>query len=375
MSTGHTLSLHHGGAWVEVHLDTLADNIRAVRAVLPSCSDLIFVVKASAYGHGLLPIAEAAANVGVKWFGVAYLDEAVALRKILPEAKILVMGAVDARNAELMIRHRLTPVIVSAEHGALLAEAAGKCVGTLEAHLKVDSGMGRLGVSWQDAEAVLKDFQTDASLNIRGLMTHFATVEPSRPELASKQVERMLNIPVFKAGSLFRHASSSRAFLFHPEWDFDAVRAGISLYGYGADEDGLRFKTHPILEWKTRVMQVKQVPADFPVGYYSSWRSPAPTEIATIAVGYADGFKRLLSNRGHVLINGRRCGVVGRVSMNWVTVDVGADSGVKAGDEVVLIGRQGHESIWADEVAGLCSTIAYEVLTSINPAAERVYLG
>jgi alanine racemase len=168
--------------------------------------------------------------------------------------------------------------------------------------------------------------------------------------------------------------SSSRAFLYVNEWDFDGIRPGIALYGYGAGSTHVRIHTHPILQWKSYVIQVKPVPANTPIGYYGSYVTSAPTNIATLCVGYADGYNRLLSNKGHVLIRAQRRPIVGRISMNWVTVDVGSDTDVVEGDEVVLIGTQGSESIWADELAVLCGTIPYEILTDVNVGIERLYV-
>ena len=193
-------------------------------------------------------------------------------------------------------------------------------------------------------------------------------------EAAATQYERFAVIADAHSTGLFKHLSSSRAFLYHPEWDFDAVRIGIALFGYGTNEEGMRVRTRPILQWKSRVIQVKEVPAGTGVGYYGTYVTPGPTTLATIALGYADGYLRTLSNRADVLIGGKRRKVVGRVSMNWITVDVGQDGAVHPGDEVVLIGEQGGESIWADDLAKLCRTIPYEILTGINPAIERKYL-
>ena len=164
----------------------------------------------------------------------------------------------------------------------------------------------------------------------------------------------------------YRHIANSAAFLAHPEWDLTAVRCGIIAYGYGARYEGARAPTKPFMQWKTRVIQVRHVPAGFPVSYLSTHVTQAPTVLATINVGYADGFARQLSNRGMVLLNGRRVPVVGRVTMNFTVLDAGSDSQVREGDEVVLMGEQGGESLWADELARWCKTIPYEILTSIR---------
>lgn len=366
-------------SWVEINLGILEENIRNVLAAAKRRTEVMFVVKANAYGHGLVPVAERAAKAGIKWFAVAYLDEALAVRRAVHDADILVLGAVDPSDVAMLLQGRITPVIVSERHGMALAEAARRSGAKLPVHLKIDTGMGRLGLPWAEAGSISGKLVAAGGLDIKGVCTHFAAVKPTNLESAKTQYQRFASVAreleEASGKKLFRHVASSRAFLYVKDWDLDAVRLGISLYGYGARSSHVRVRTRPVLQWKSRVVQVKSVPAQFPIGYFSTYVTSAPTDIATVSVGYADGYPRLLSNKGHVLVRGRRCAVVGRVSMNWVTVDVGPSSGVAEGDEVVLVGEQGGESLWADEIATLCQTIPYEILTSINPAAERKYAG
>ena len=238
---------------------------------------------------------------------------------------------------------------------------------------------------WQDRFApadvpAAAEALREPGLDIEGACMHFAIVEPVRhPEAAAGQAAKFdaaLEVLEAAAGRrLFRHMSSSRAALLMPECDQDAVRVGISLYGYGSARPDGRFATEPILQWKSRVMQVKSVPAGFPVGYYGAYVTDRPTDIAVVSCGYTDGYLRLLGNTGDVLVRGKRRRVAGRVSMNWLTVDLGPDSGVQAGDEVVLLGEQGGEAVWADELARHCETIAYEILTDISRQIERRYVG
>ena len=362
---------------VDIHLGVFAENLRQIRAALPGGTSLVLVVKADAYGHGLQPMARQAAATGVDWFAVAYLREALAVREVAPQARIVILGAVEESDVPVLVEHRILPILVDEEHGHRLARAAHSAGIELEVHAKVDTGMGRFGLPWQQAVASLESLAGLPGLRIAGLCTHFASVEPRKPALAPDQQERF-QVIAHELGKrlrtpLFRHVSSSRAFQFRSDWDYDGVRPGILAYGYGASERGMRVKTQPVLEWRTHVMQVKRVPAGFPLGYYSTYVTPEPTVIATIAGGYADGYSRALSNRGYALVHGRRCAVVGRVSMNWITLDCGPDSTVQAGDEVVLLGQQGGESVWADDLARLGRTIAYEVLTSIHSDVPRRY--
>ncbi|MFA7256771.1 MAG: alanine racemase [Kiritimatiellales bacterium] len=361
-------------SWVEINLDRLRQNVRALRSSIPSETEVIFVVKADAYGHGMVPVARAAAEGGINWFAVAFLDEAIQLRVALPDVNILVLGLVLPEHASELIEKRIIPVVTSLEHGLGLAKAARSRGKALPVHLKVDTGMGRLGVQWDEVAATIKALNGAEGLEWAGVCSHFARVDPDQPDHALAQAEKFREVLKQLPATVFKHLSSSRAALYFPGWDLDGIRQGIVLYGYGANDPKGRFQANPVLQWKARVVQVKKVPADFAVGYYSTYRTEYPTQLATLAVGYADGYNRALSNRGDVLIGGRRCAVVGRVSMNWITVDVGPDSNVNMGDEAVLIGEQGDEAIWADELSKICRTIPYEILTSIHASLERKYV-
>jgi len=364
--------------WVEVNLRQLGENIEQVRRALSPETKLVFVVKANAYGHGLREVARYAASCGVDWFAVAYIDEALVVREVAPRANIIILGATAPDDVDALAEHGIIPILVDEPHATALSAAASRRGITLNAHLKIDTGMGRFGVPWETAVDAFTRIEGLAGLELTGVCTHFASVEVARPSLGPDQVDRFREIVEGIARRcdrpLMRHVSSSRAFQCFSEWDFDAVRPGIILYGYGAREKGLRVQTSPVLQWKTRVMMVKRVPANTPVGYYSSYATARETCVATIAAGYADGYHRLLGNRGFALVHGRRYPVVGRVSMNWITLDVGIDSGVQPGDEVVLLGTQDTEHFWADEMARMARTIAYEMLTSIDTTTERVYI-
>lgn len=368
------------GSWVEVDLNRLRGNVEAIRASLGG-ADMLAVIKSDAYGHGLEGVAASLGRAGVKHFAVAYVAEAAAVRTAAPNAVlILVLGAACPAEVPRMLRERITPVVVSAEHGRALSDAALAAGGRLGVHVKLDTGMGRLGFVCPAETEQAAELARLPGLEVQGVCTHFAMVEPERkPTAARGQAERFRQaVPMIEAAAgrrLFRHMSSSRAALLLPDCDQDAVRIGLSLYGYGAADQDKRFVTVPVLQWKSRVMQVKSVPAGFAVGYYSSYKTTAVTDLATISCGYTDGYQRHLGNKGQVLIGGRRCPVVGRVSMNWISADLGAGSGVKPGDEVVLIGEQGGEQIWADELARHCGTIAYEILTGISRQIERRYVG
>ena len=362
-------------SWIEVNTARLKQNIDSLRTALPTQTEILFVVKADAYGHGAVELAKTASEQGIRWFAVAYLSEAIAIRKALPNVELLILGYSFPESVPDLIEHRVFPIITDCDHGLALAEAARALNVILPVHLKIDTGMGRFGVAWDEVESITETLQHAGGLEVAGACSHFAKVEPSDPEAAICQAERFKTATQALPDDVFLHLSSSRAALYFSDWDYNAVRQGIVLYGYGAQDEAGRFRTKPILQWKTRVAQVKRVPAGFAVGYYGTHITEQPTQIATLAVGYADGYNRRLSNRGNVLIGGRRCAVVGRVSMNWITVDLGPDASVAVGDEAVLLGEQGDESIWANELSAICQTIPYEILTSIHASLPRVYAG
>lgn len=364
-------------SWVEIDLETFSENVTDIQRSLTPDTTPILVIKADAYGHGARELAHRAEKLGVRFLAVAYLEEALKIREVAGEVDILILGVVDPAYIDELLAHRITPIVADLEHGKELSAAAQARGTKLPVHVKIDTGMGRIGLPWRQGYEQFSELCAEKGLDIRGTCSHFAMVEASEPQAASNQIHRFSDITgkieEQLGRKLFKHISSSRAFLMHEEWDLNGVRPGIVLFGYGATEAGLRFTTQPILQWKTTVMQVKTVPAGFPVGYYSTYETSRPTDIAVLACGYTDGYLRTLSNRGSVLINGKRCPVIGRVSMNWMTVDLGPNSGVKRGDEAVLIGKQGDECIWANELAALCRTIPYEILTGIDSSIQRRY--
>ena len=357
-------------AWIELDSEVMCRNILAIKSTLSGSAEIIQVVKANAYGHGLKVVSTKAFECGVRWFLVARMDEAMALRAVLPDVNILLLGAVWSSDVPELTNHRIIPVLICEEQAVQLAETARRSGKRLACHVKVDTGMGRFGIPWEGAPVLLSRLQRRGGLDIRGICMHFASAGKVGDSFAAVQASRFNQVVKgcrdCGLDNLFKHVANSAAFVAHPELDFDGVRVGILAYGYGGKRNDSRVHTNPLLQWKTRVLQVKQVPAGFPVGYLSTHITLEPTWLATIDVGYSDGLSRLMSNKGHVLVGGRRAKVVGRVTMNFTMVDVGPQGGVKSGDEVTLIGTQGNECLWADELARWCQTIPYEILTNIR---------
>lgn len=365
------------GSWVEIEKSAVIENVHAILRALPKKTKLIAVVKSDAYGHGLPLFAKTLRGAGVRCFALAYAAEAKIVRHAVPDAELLlVLGGADANDVPMMLENHITPVVPSLQTARAFGSAALAAGNILPVQIKLDTGMGRLGFlmpqALPDAIATLRI----PGLSVKGLCAHFALVEPKKhPEAAEKQMQRYNTaaaaLETAAGHPLFKNVSSSRAALLLPSCDLDGVRIGIALYGYGAKKPAGRFHTRPVLQWKSRVVQVRDVPANMPVGYYGAYRTPSHTRLAVVACGYADGYNRRLGNIGHVLIRGRRRLVAGRVSMNWISVDLGPDPTVQEGDEVVLIGRQGQAEIQADELARHCGTIAYEILTGISSRIPR----
>jgi len=361
--------------WAEIDLDALGRNVR--RAVeLAKPARVMAVVKADAYGHGAVPVAWTALANGAWALGVARAEEGEILRSAGITAPILVFGLITPGQLDQALDLDLTPAVFDLEQAAALASLAGRRHKPAGVHLKVDTGMGRLGFSPDRPEDILRAAGLPG-LSLAGVFTHFATADDDRL-FAARQLERFLaTVRMLRDAGFSRftaHAANSAAILNLRAARLDMVRPGIMLYGYhpaGRPDPGLA----PVLSLKAVVAQVKTVPAGFRVGYGSTWVAPVPTVVATLPVGYADGYSRRLSLRGEVLIHGKRAPVIGRVCMDMLMVDVGHIAGVQSGDEAVLYGCQGAERIGADEVAEKIGTISYEVLCAVGARVPRIYRG
>jgi alanine racemase len=362
--------------WIELHLDVLKDNILSLRRSLSPGAEIIFMVKANAYGHGLEPVAACAWKNGVRWFAVAHVWEAAPLRALLPRARILVTGAIPPGEVEEALRLEVTPVIVSGEHARLIAARAAAIGRTLPCHALIDTGMGRLGLDRGSAVETLLSVRDLPGLRLEGVGTHFASADA--PDRASADEQARLFAGMLDRCSSaglkldFRHISNSAGMFLDAAWDMSAVRVGIHLYGYPPRPPESRcagragVTARPVLQWKTRIAQIRRVPAGFHVSYGGTHVTSRPTVLGAVNAGYSDGYPRILSNRAEMLAGGRRCRVLGRVTMNITVIDLGSDSRSAVGDEVVLIGQQGSEEIWADELAAHAGTISYEILTGIR---------
>jgi alanine racemase len=359
---------------VEISLPALRHNLHeVVRRV--GAARIMAVVKANAYGHGAVPVAQALLAAGAHQLGVARVTEGLELRHAGITAPILVMSEAVPDDIPALQRFNLTLVLPSREAIESAACLVDSRSGPLGVHLKVDTGMGRLGLTQEDVPAVLRS-GLPASLRLDGLMSHLASAD--EPDTASTEEQlarfRMILDAAKASGLTFpaAHIANSAAILRFPASHYDMVRPGLMLYGYAPR----RFPSpelRPVLTWKTRVIQIKKVGAGQRVSYSGTFVTQRPSTLAILPVGYADGYSRALSNKGHVLIGGQPVPVAGRVCMDLTVVDVTDHQMVHPGDEVVLLGRQGSALITADDLAAWQDTISYEVLCQIGPRVTRTY--
>ncbi len=361
-----------------VHIDLAAfgRNVGAVKEGLPEHSRLIAMLKADGYGHGAVELAWECEKAGVEAIAVALLEEALEIRDAGISLPILILGPLDYENLEIVAANGFVPGIIGPE--GLQDACRYSHTAPLAIHLKLDSGMGRMGLVEGDLDEAIEQIRSAPQLNVSGIYTHFANAsEPNDPFTAEQTAtfRRMLNrLAEGGVSAPIHHLANSAATLRGLVQPGDYVRVGLLLYG-GAPVSGDERRLEPVMRWTTRIVRLKQIAPGSPVGYGTTWRASRPSRIATLPVGYADGYNRLLSNRGEVLIRGSRLPVVGRVSMDLVTVDVTDLPDATVGDEVVLLGAQGEDEISAEEIAGKIQTIPYEVFTSVGQRVPRIFSG
>ncbi len=357
-----------------IHLDRLEHNLNQIRAAA-GAAGVIAVVKANAYGHGMVKVAKTLES-GARFFGVAIPEEGVRLRESGIKAPILVMGGILPQSAPLAAEGGLSQTVFSAQTLRAL-EAEGRKRG-VKVHIKADTGMNRVGVKRMDEFCeLLSIIKNSEALELEGLFTHFAESEAEDTSFTRAQGERFLAfIEQMKAEGfcdVLIHTSNSAATFGFPELNFDLVRPGLALYGVNPNP-WAKANLLPVMEWKTRIVHLKTIEAGESVSYCRTYTATDRRTVATLTVGYGDGFKRAFSNRAEVLIRGQRARIIGNVCMDQCVADVTDIPGAAIGDEAVLLGYQGGESISAEELAGWADTISYEILLSVSERVPRVYL-
>jgi alanine racemase len=377
--------------WAEIDLSAIAHNVRELRRIIEPRVRLMLAVKANAYGHGAVRVARTGLENGADQLGVARIAEGIELRRAGIRAPILIFGYTPPGLVPVVVDHDLTASVFSMQ-GAAQMDAALSGGRRLKVHLKVDTGMGRMGMLPDQRRCVpggvdpgpgavheVLAIAALKNLHLEGLWTHFAVSDEADKTYTRQQLhlfeELIQSLKDEGLNIAMHHAANSGAIIDMPESHLDMVRAGISVYGLYPSRDVDINKVHlrPALTLKARIAHVKQVPAGTRISYGGTWQSSRPTTIATVPVGYGDGYSRSLSNRGQMLVHGQRASIVGRVCMDLTMLDVGHIDNVRVEDEVVIIGRQGDEVISADEVAAQLNTINYEVVTALMPRVPRIY--
>jgi alanine racemase len=328
----------------------------------------------------MIPVARELVSEGVRFLGVSKFWEAEELRNAGIRVPILVLLGVEPSEIEQSIRLDLRPVVFRMDHAELLSRAACRLNTAVNVHLKVDTGMGRLGVPWAEMPSFLDNLLALPGIELEGILSHFAVADEADKAFSEQQLDRFRQLLQALADRgrpiAYAHIANSAGLLDLPHAHFQLVRPGIMLYG-SAPSGELHHPAdlRPVMSLRSKILQLKDVSAAQPIGYGRTFITENPSRIATIPVGYDDGYPRLLSNRGQVLINGRRAPVVGRVSMNMITVDVTHLPAAAEDDEAVLLGAQKGERITAEEIAELCGTISYEIYCSIGPHRFRRFIG
>ena len=387
------MSSHNYKTWVEVDKKALLNNAKIVRGLLKPGTQLMAVVKSNAYGHGLVETAKIFCGFGAdlvkspngdhgaSWLGVDSLDEAILLREVGIKTPILVMGYTSAERIKKSAIYDLRFTIYDSEIPKWISKNCKLETENCKLHLKIDTGMSRQGVTLADLPKFIK--KLPKGTKIEGVFTHFANADNlhdrNYPNLQLANFKKALEI-LEKSGikPTIRHASATTGLLTMPEAQFDMVRVGIALYGlwpsieFAQKFDDLDLK--PALSWKTRIVQIKKIKKNTPIGYGITEKVKQDSTIAILPVGYYDGYFRNLSSASEVLIGGQRCKILGRISMNLSVADISNVKNVQIWDEVVLIGGQNKERITAEELAKKADAISYEVVSRINPLLSRVYI-
>jgi alanine racemase len=361
-----------------IDLGALRWNLRQIKSKVGPTVKILSMVKANAYGHGAPAVAKALADEGGYAFGVATLEEAVELRQAGIRQPILVVTGVYPEQLGRFIDNRITAVAHDLEALQRLDQAAQLRGAALNVHVKIDTGMGRLGFLPTEIDSWLPSLRNLKALKIEGVFSHFSQAESVQGDYTQKQL-RIFQDVVARLRSEgialpLAHLANSAATITLPEAYFDMVRPGIMLYGaYPSPAMMNRIELKPVLTWTTRIMQLKRLPSGTSISYGQTFITRRESLIATLPIGYADGYQRLLSNRAQVLVKGQRAPVAGRVCMDLTMIDVTDIANVQPGDEVVLLGRQGDAAITADEMANWANTISYEIFTSISARVPRIH--
>ena len=372
--------------WIEIDSSALTHNIHQFRRLIGKDRKLMATVKANAYGHGILEVAKIVLKVGADWLGVHSIEEGLFLRKKKVDCPILVLGYVSFAELERAVRHNLRLTVYNPETIERLIEIVPHLKGKIHVHVKVETGTHRQGILEEDFFSFVEKIQMFPKLNLEGMSTHFANIEDTTDHsyaryqldnferICRKLEDKGIEIPI-------KHIASTAAAILFPETYFDMVRIGVGMYGLWPSKETYLscilqnrkpIQLKPVLSWKTRIAQIKKIPKGSYVGYGCTFRTTRETMLAVLPMGYFDGYARAFSNVSHVIIKGQRSPVRGRVAMDFIMTDVSDIPDVRVEDEAVLLGKDGAETISADDLAAWAGTINYEIVTRINPLIPRI---
>lgn len=361
--------------WAEVDLNALKRNYERIKAY--TTSEIMPIVKANAYGHGAIPTVKALYEAGARRFGVAMLEEALEIKQAFPSVKVMTIGFMPADFAQTIVQEDIITGVYQFSQAEALSKEALAQGKKATIHIKVDTGMGRIGFR-EDALQQIQRIAELPNIYIEGIYTHFAASDQVDLTFAREQLKKFLTLcDRLKALGIkipIRHAASSAAIIQFPEAHLDMVRPGIILYGLPPSlQVGRNVGFEPVMTWKARIAHIKTISAGETVSYGCTFRAAYPTRVATVPVGYADGLQRALSNRGEMLVKGRRATIIGRVCMDQTMLDVTKIPGAEVGSIVTLLGTDGYERIDATEMAEWLETINYEIVCDISQRVPRIY--
>lgn len=373
----------HRPTWTEVNLDNLAFNFHSVKRFIGENTKYMAVVKADAYGHGAVECARRLENEGIDWFGVALPEEGIELRQAGIRKLVLCLGSFWAGQEHSILNYELTPVIYQVENAELLDRAAHERGSIANIHVKIDTGMGRIGVRYDAVGEFAEHLKQFKNVRLEGLMTHFAAADDlGENEFTSLQITRFDDaVKAFEDRGfhpIYRDLANSPGAIVHPAARQTMVRLGGVLYGLGGDvlpKKADKPELKPVLSLHSRIAHIKHVPEGETLGYSRTFRTERDSVIATVPIGYDDGYPRLLSNLARAIVGGAYVPIVGRVSMDWILLDISEIPNIDIGDEVVLIGEKDGLEIPTEELAGRIGTISYEITCGINRRVTRRFTG
>ena len=374
-------------AWAEIDLDAIKNNIKRIREYVRPETKILGVVKADAYGHGYLHVANTLLRNGADWLAVACMDEAVQLRRCNIKCPILILGHTNEDEAESIVKEDIVPCCFSYELARCLSRMAVKLGKRVKIHIKLDTGMGRIGLRYTEDDGLCQQtidtilrMAVLPNLDIDGIFTHFATADEGDDDYTKLQFQRFMNAcERLRANGLdipIKHCCNSAALMRFPEMHLDMVRPGIILYGIKPSSfvDCGRLHLKPAMQFKAKITNIKEVEEDVSVSYGRKFKTDKVTKIATIPVGYADGYSRILSGKGQVIAGDKLCDIIGNICMDQCMIDVSSVNNISVGDDVILFGKRDNIELPVENLADKMGTINYEILCLIGKRIPRIYL-